>query len=216
MTKFLKSTLTAAIVLTGASAVALAHGGATGIVKERMDGMMAMGKVVKELSAMMRGDVAYDADAMREGARTIRVHSGDNLTRLFPEGSGGAPSEAKAAIWSDWENFAALAERLAVEAEGLEAAAGNGLAMPGGDTANSGMGGSGMADMMGTAGSGMMGSGSSTMMGSGSGMMSGGMMGAGRSGPSAEQLAAMPVDGVFNMLARTCSACHSKFRSEKK
>lgn len=33
---------------------------------------------------------------------------------------------------------------------------------------------------------------------------------------TAEQLAAMPADGVFNMVAQTCSSCHTKFRLEKK
>ncbi len=29
-------------------------------------------------------------------------------------------------------------------------------------------------------------------------------------------IAQMPADGLFNMVAQTCSACHSKFRVEKK
>ena len=185
-------------------AAAHAHGGATGIVKERMQAMEVMGDAVKTLAAMMSGETDYDAATVREKAVTIREHAGDAITRLFPEGSGGEPSEAKPGIWSDWEEFAALAMQLETYAEGLEQAAGNGLMHGGGAP--------GAGNMMGT-GNGMMGSGSG-MMGGGSGMMGGGMMGA-VGAPNAEALAAMPADGVFAMMTQTCSACHTKFRAEK-
>ena len=186
---------TAAIsIITGVLA-AYAHTGATGVYKERMDAMGDMGDVVKRLSAMMRGETAYDADAVKAGAKTIRSHAGSTMTGLFPEGSAHPPSEAKPEIWSDWDAFTALANQLETFAQGLEGAADNGLAMQGG------MGG---GSMMGSGG--MMGG--QGMMGSGSMMGGGGMM-------SAEHLAQMPADGVFNMLTQTCSACHTRFRVEK-
>ncbi|MCK5745133.1 MAG: cytochrome c, partial [Oricola sp.] len=138
-------------------AAAYAHGGATGIVKERMDAMGAMGDIVKSLSAMMRGETAYDANAVRDGAETIRRHAGEALTGLFPEGSGGEPSEARAEIWSNWDEFAAMAAQLETLAEGLGRAADNGLMHGGGQPVPGGMMG-----------------GSSGMMGGGSGMMGGG------------------------------------------
>lgn len=188
-----KTTL-AAIAFTGTAVAALAHSGATGIVKERMDAMKAMGEAVKTVTPMMQGEVAYDADVMRAAARTFRAHSGDAMTELFPEGSGGAPSEAKAAIWSDWERFVELASQLDTYAEGLEGAAGNGMA--------------GGANM----GSGSM-MGGDTMMGSG--MMGSGMMGDRASGMmSVDGIAAMPADAAFNMTTQVCSACHSRFRAE--
>jgi len=54
------------------------------------------------------------------------------------------------------------------------------------------------------------------MMGGGSGMMGGGssMMGA-DAGPDAGMLAQMPVDRVFAVVAQTCSACHTQFRTER-
>ena len=171
-------------------AAAHAHGGATGIVRERMEAMEAMGEAVKTLTAMMSGETDYDAATVREQAATIRSHAGEAITGLFPEGSGGEPSEAKPGIWSDWDEFAALAAQLETYAEGLEAAAGNGL-MHGDGTPGAG-----------------------TMMGSGNGMMSGGMMGAVGT-PDADALAAMPADGVFAMMTQTCSACHTKFRVDK-
>ncbi|MAS04790.1 MAG: cytochrome C [Ahrensia sp.] len=178
---------------------AYAHGGATGIVKERMEAMGTMSDVVKALSAMMRGETAYNADAVRDGAETIRRHAGEALTGLFPEGSGGEPSEAKAEVWSNWDEFSALAAQLETLSEGLGLAADNGLM--------SGSGGQAQGGMMG-GGTGMMGS-ANTMMGGTAPMM-------GRGGSfDAAVLAAMPADGVFNMIAQSCSACHTKFRLEK-
>lgn len=206
--------LIGAAMLTAITAAgALAHGGATGIVKQRMDAMVAMGKVVKSLSEMMRGDTDYDAEAVRQGAEIVKTHAGQAMTALFPEGSGGNPSEARAEIWQDWETFDEMAKQLGILAEGLSLAAANGPMMRDGMKSGSKMG---MSDMMGTGGKnakrgegmsngGMMAGGSSMMMGNGSDMM-----------VDPAQLAKMPADGVFNMMTRTCSACHTKFRLEKK
>lgn len=199
-----RTSLLAAFVATGLAAGALAHGGATGIVKERMDAMMAMGKAVKAVTPMMSGAAPYDAETMRAAARTFQEHSGEAMTSLFPEGSGGMPSEAKATIWSDWEGFAALAEQLGRYAEGLEAAADNGLAHSGAG-AGATMGGG----MMG--GGGAMGGGA--MMGGGATMGGASMMGGARM-MSAEHIAAMPADAAFAMTAQVCSSCHERFRAE--
>lgn len=198
--KFTVLTVAGSLLLTGAVA-AYAHGGASGVVKERMDAMGVMGDVMKSLSAMMRGEKTYDADAVRKGAAAIRSHSGEALTKLFPEHSIEGPSEAKPEIWTDWQAFSELSDQLGLFATGLEKAADNGLAHSGGGT-------------------GMMGQG--TMMGGGSMMSGGGMMGSapmmGGAGHMADPavLAQMPANGVFNMVAQTCSACHSRFRVEKK
>lgn len=176
-----------------ASGVALAHGGATGIVKERMDGMSAMGKAVKTLSMMMRGEVEYDPEQVKREAAVIETHAGERLTSLFPTGSGGAPSEAKPTVWSDWAEFEEISNQLQLYAKALEQAAPNGLMMQQPST----------VDMMGTTNSGMMGNNSAMMMGSAPNM-------------DLDALADMPADGVFNMLAQTCASCHAKFRIEKK
>jgi cytochrome c556 len=104
------------------------------------------------------------------------------------------PSEAKNAVWSDWEEFASLAEDLHRLSEGLGMAADNGIG---------GVSGAGSASMMGT----------DTMMGGQTGMM-------GDASPGAmigfEELAEMPADAVFTMIAQTCSACHTRYRAESK
>ena len=186
-----------AMVASIISAAALAHGGATGIVKERMDGMGVMKEAMKVLTPMMQGKTDYNAATVRSEAGKIAAHAGDALTKLFPEGSLDKPSEAKREIWQDWTSFSDLAAQLEFFSKGLADASENGLMMAGTQQGGNMMGGS-------------------TMMGSGT-MMGGGMMGSGsmmggRLDPDA--LAQMPADGVFMMLSQTCSACHTRFRSE--
>lgn len=183
---------------------ALAHGGATGIVKERMDAMKAMGDAVKTVTAMFKGDTDYDTDAVKAAARSIKSHSGDALIKLFPKGSAHKPSEALPKIWSDWDRFKNLAMRLEILSDGLARAAENAP----------GQGASGGSSMMGS--NGMMMGGGDMMMGSGHMPGMGAMMSDGGMTPSAEMLASMPVEGVFNMVAKTCSTCHTQFRLEKK
>ena len=110
-----------------------AHGGATGIVKERMEGMGVMAKSVKALASMMRGKTTYDADEVRRFAGQVKAHAGTSLTKLFPQNSTMKPSVAKPEIWSNWTSFEALALQLALLAEGLELAADNGLNAAGAD-----------------------------------------------------------------------------------
>ncbi|MDA5095767.1 cytochrome c, partial [Aliiroseovarius sp. KMU-50] len=123
------SSVIAAVFTCATGVAAFAHGGATGIVKERMDAMDAMGKAVKMITPMMRGETAYDAEVVRQAAATFSDHAGESMTTLFPEGSGGMPSEAKDAIWERWEEFSELAAQLGIYAEGLSGAAENGLMM---------------------------------------------------------------------------------------
>ena len=189
-----------ALVASSVGLAALAHSGATGVMKERMDAMGEMGDEMKRLAPMMRGQTEYDPDVVRSAADTMIGHAGTQMTELFPEGSNGEPSEALDTIWEYWEEFAALAEALRTSAEGMKLAADNGLVgqgeMPGGG-------------MMGT-GQGMMGTGQ-TMMGGNQPMMGAAptqMM-------TTEMLAEMPVNAGFMAVTQTCSACHQKFRAEE-
>lgn len=182
-----------ALVASITAGVALAHGGATGVVKERMDGMAAMQKAVKAVTPIMRGQAEYDANAVRSFAAAVEMHSGEAMTKLFPEGTGGKPSEAKAEVWSDWDGFETLAMDLKVLAKALAEAADNGLATQ--------SAGASSGSMIGTGN--MMGSG--TMMGGNSAV--GGMM-------DVNMLASMPADMLFTRISQTCSACHTKYRLE--
>ena len=115
--------LLAGLVVIVAVGGALAHEGATGIVKDRMIAMETVGAAMKTLAPMFRGKSPYDPAKVRAAARTIRDHGGEALLRMFPEGSLDAPTTARPEIWTDWESFAALANRLATVAGEIERSA---------------------------------------------------------------------------------------------
>ena len=103
----------------------LAHTGATGIVKERMELMKSVGAAMKTLAKMFKGEEPYDADAVRKAATQIQGHGGETMTKLFPEGSLDKPTEALPTIWEDWERFELLAAQLVDYSGALAKAANN-------------------------------------------------------------------------------------------
>lgn len=174
-------------MMVGAATAALAHGTATGIVKERMDGMIALRDAMKAIGPMMQGNADYDAQTVRLQAGVLKAHAGEAITSKFPKGTGGMPSEARDEVWSDWETFTELSSRLEMLSTALEQGAENGLMKDGshGSMMDSKM----MQEMM---------------AGNMPAMM------------DAEKLAEMPADGLFMMIGKTCSACHEKFRTKMK
>ena len=115
--------------MTLIAAGALAHSGATGIVKQRMDGMKEMSHAAKAMGAVKAGAIPFSFETLNLAGREIAKH-GAAARKLFPEGSLKTPSEALPAIWSDRETFDRLldqmtsaAEKLAVSADRDEATA---------------------------------------------------------------------------------------------
>lgn len=125
--KRIAASLVVLISVAGTGAV-WAHGGATGIVKERMDAMTEIGRNVKIVAQMLKGETPYDLQAVAGAGREISAHAGNAMTRLFPEGSLERPTEATAEIWADWAAFSRLAEQLKTSAVSLEQAAERGAA----------------------------------------------------------------------------------------
>lgn len=123
-TKLAAAAALTAIICAGWS-VAHAHKGATGIVKERMDLMTKIGKSTRTVDLMMTGKSGYEAEKFMAAVRSIKSHSGDAMTRLFPKDSLQHPTLAKPSIWTDWDAFKAEADRLKVFAEALEWVASN-------------------------------------------------------------------------------------------
>lgn len=192
------------VLLTIVGSQVYSHGGATGVVKERMERMERLDELMDRVFAMVRGEVPYDAATVRKAAIEIQSHSGTAMTRLFPEGSSGKPSEARPAIWTDFDTFSHFADRLAWTASILAEQSdspGDGSALP-----------RKWEDVI--MGPGMMGRGSASPgRGSqnrgpgtgGPGMMGGGMMMGGGSGAAAAAV----------RVAAHCNACHQRFRVEK-
>ncbi len=110
--------------LLACASTALAHTAATGIVKERMDGMIVLRKSMKTVLAETQSTTP-NIQAIKTAAQAMQAHAGEAMTGLFPDGSLDHPSEAKATIWQDWERFSYLANQLDLHAQGLALAASN-------------------------------------------------------------------------------------------
>ena len=124
-TRLTRSVVAAFAVVATAAGLAMAHSGATGIVKERMDHMGQIGKATKAIGQMLQGKTAYDAEVLEAYAREIAAAGGSKMTAMFPEGSIQGPSEARPEIWSDWDRFAGSAQELTRTASALADGAGN-------------------------------------------------------------------------------------------
>lgn len=204
-----------ALAASAVAAVAMAHNGATGVVLERMNGMTAMRDTVAELAPMMQGAVPYDAFIVSEGAAVIAGHAGETMLSLFPEGSLEGVTYAKPEIWSNWQDFAALAEEMRVYADALSEAAPNGLepasappadmaemdhtgmAMPPAEETNLGFS---VAELMGYAEK-----------------TADSPVSRGLADPAslALTLSSLAADDLFTRISGTCSSCHSQFRAGK-
>lgn len=102
--------------------VVLAHGGAKGIVKERMESMELMGKAMKYVGGMVRGDVQADMNTVQEAAQTIIRH-GERLPALFPDGSNKGRSDASPKIWQAFGQFEESTDKMIAAAHALSVAA---------------------------------------------------------------------------------------------
>lgn len=109
-------------ILAIPAAQVFAHGKATGIVMERMELMVVLGDAMKILKSELALGGEYNAGNVVRAAGVIRKHSGEAMTRLFPEGST-KHSEALPSVWEKPEQFENLAEDLAVYAGAMQIAA---------------------------------------------------------------------------------------------
>ena len=115
----MKSRILILALLAAGAATAAAHEGhehATGVVRERMIAMETMGERLLAMSKRLRANkemqqVVADAAAIEALAAKI--------TALFPQGSTQAPTAAKPAVWQQWADFEAKANKLKAEAEKL-------------------------------------------------------------------------------------------------
>lgn len=107
-----------AVVLTGWCTAALAHSGATGIVAERMEAMKDIAAQMKTLGTMLKGEREWDSETAASAASTIAGHAAE-IPRQFPDGSVQPPSEARPAIWKDWDGFTETAQALESAAAAL-------------------------------------------------------------------------------------------------
>lgn len=110
-------------VMTWAS-FGVAHKGATGVVKHRMDMMKDIGKETKTLKSILSGQADYNAAKVKQSAHIIKKHAIDILP-YFPKGSLDHPTEAKPHIWTDWNRFETQMQFMGAYADALMVAANN-------------------------------------------------------------------------------------------
>jgi cytochrome c556 len=94
----------------------LAHEGATGVVRERMEEMESMAKALKAISESLKRK--RDLASVKDSARSIQKDA-EKMLSLFPQGTGQHPSEATAKVWENWPDFERRARALATESAKL-------------------------------------------------------------------------------------------------
>ena len=121
--KFHKAILFAISLVLLASVTALAHKGASGVVKERMDGMSAMKDAMAVIGNMLNGKSEFDQKIARDAAVAIKQHGG-NMLKFFPdnEESRQHASQARIELWDDWQEFEELSAQLIKKANELDTA----------------------------------------------------------------------------------------------
>ena len=96
-----------------------AHDGATGVVKQRMDGFKASQQNLKAISQLMQmeeyAEIAERANKMRSW--------GVAIPDAFPAGSGGGVSDPRPEIWEDFAGFTLAASNHVDALDGLIGAA---------------------------------------------------------------------------------------------
>ena len=116
------TTICATFAYGGLIQSAASHTGATGIVKERMDNMMSMGKALGAVADMFKGKRKFDPKVVSQTGDILIKHS-QSLSKLFPNtkaSRGGSHTAALPAIWEKNDAFNELAKSLEEKAEILK------------------------------------------------------------------------------------------------
>ena len=95
------------LITMAVSGLALAHSGATCLLKQRMDAMKDMSKQARLVTKMFKGQTEFDKAELVIAADLFVVH-GEEMLSLFPDteqSRNGKKTEALPKIWKDWEGF---------------------------------------------------------------------------------------------------------------
>lgn len=115
--KFAAIALGAAMV----AGLAIAEGTATDpVVIAHKDLMKSFGGAMKTLGGMAGGDVAFDA-AAAEAAKAVLVDGAAKIPAVFEMTSTDPASEAKAEVWTNWDDYLAKAKGFGDAAAALDA-----------------------------------------------------------------------------------------------
>lgn len=106
----MKNFLTIATLIASTSLV-LAHSGATGDVKIRMDGMKSIAAAVKTLTGQANGTADFDTALVSGTADELARHA-QQIPAVFRTKDMSHPSEATPEVWENWPDFIDLAAKL--------------------------------------------------------------------------------------------------------
>lgn len=105
LTLFITLTIATISLAAATRNLALAHDGATGIVKERMDAMEEMSKQSKKITRIIKNKEPIDTASLINTADLFLKH-GNKMQSLFPDSEHSRmKSEALPAVWEDWQDF---------------------------------------------------------------------------------------------------------------
>jgi cytochrome c556 len=119
MRSLLRRVSTACAILAAVSVGA--HEGATGVVAERMTAMKETATRMKALDRALKAGSSVTPD-MVANAEMIATQA-HSLSGLFPTGSGGGHSEARAEVWTQREAFEKAMQAFAADSDELVSAA---------------------------------------------------------------------------------------------
>jgi cytochrome c556 len=94
-------------------------------IKARQQLMKMNNASARAAFGMATGRTPYDAKAAADAMNQIAADM-EQFVTLFPEGSNGAGSEASDAVWTSFDDFKAIAAKLATDAKAAADAAPNG------------------------------------------------------------------------------------------
>ena len=106
----------AALVIVGSVGVVVQEAQGADPIAVRKAMMKQNSAMLKNVKSFLKGGKrAVGAEDLAIGGEILAVNA-DNMLKLFPKGSGGGKSRAKAEIWQDWNGFKAEAAVLKAEA----------------------------------------------------------------------------------------------------
>jgi cytochrome c556 len=94
-----------------------AAGAAADPAEEREEYMKENGRLLGQLAPIAKGEKEFDAAEVKSLLQAFGEHAQElDVVAQFPEGTGGRPTRAAPAIWQNWEDFQAKAEKFKADA----------------------------------------------------------------------------------------------------
>lgn len=126
MTFISRMTCVAALVALSAGAALAEAEASDPTVKARMELMATVGAATKTLGGMAGDKAPFDA-AAAEAAKAALVAAAADIPAKFEANASDPASEAKAEIWTNWDDFVAKGAAMKTAAEALDASSLDGV-----------------------------------------------------------------------------------------